>query len=703
MIKDDPWLVGGDFNVTLNLNESTAGSSRYTRGMVDFLDCVNAIEIQDINSNGLNFTWNQKPMGSNGMLKKLDRVMGNCKLLDVFPSIHASFLPYGISDHNPIVIKLPMRIKFNVLPFKFPNVLTLKPELKDLVEKHWKIEVQGIKMFRLVQKLKILKKPIRNLLKAQGHFSENVNHFRKELEAIQKDLDLDPFNIQLRELEGIFLGEFKKSYEKEESFLKQKAKIHWLKEGDSNSKFFHKIFKGRSHKNRIEAIMNRQGEWLEGEDVYKEFVDYFNDFLGSDFPCADIIQPNSLFIKKLDLADAVGMIKVVTNEEIKAALFDIGDDKSPGPDGYSAKFFKSMWSIIGEDFCLAVKEFFASEKILKEVNATVIALVPKVDSPGKVSDFRPISCCSVIYKCISKVIVARIRNHLGSIVAENQSAFIPGRSITDNILLSQELVRGYHRDRGFSRCALKVDIQKVYDIVSWFYSPRHSFSFWIPSCYDKVDHAMCELPFVHDQHKWIISEPFFKFHWRCKKLKLTHLCFADDLMIFCHGNTASVRVIKESLEEFAGVAGLHPNFSKSHIFFGNVKANVKSKILDTLPFVEGKLPMRYLGIPLISTRLFIRDCKRLVDKVQCRIGDWRNKFLSYAGRLQLISSVLLFLPVYWASCLLIPAAITKEIEKLMKNFLWDCDESKRGRAKVAWSSVCKPVEYGGLGLRNLRA
>nr|KAJ0225516.1 hypothetical protein LSAT_V11C100000090 [Lactuca sativa] len=137
--------------------------------------------------------------------------------------------------------------------------------------------------------------------------------------------------------------------------------------------------------------MNREGEWLEGEDVYKEFVDYFKDFLGSDVTCGEINQPNSLFFKKLDLAAAVEMIQVVSNEEIKAALFDIDDDKSRGPDGYSAKFFKSMWSVIGEDFCLAVKEFFASGKILKEVNATAIALTPKVESPGKVSDFRPIS------------------------------------------------------------------------------------------------------------------------------------------------------------------------------------------------------------------------------------------------------------------------------------------------------------------------
>ncbi|CAI9274222.1 unnamed protein product [Lactuca saligna] len=382
-VRDDPWIIGGDFNVTINPNESSAGSSKFTKGMVEFLECINVLEIQDINCNGLNFTWNQKPQGNNGILKKLDRVMGNSSLLDLFPSIFASFLPYGLSDHSPIVIKIPLKAKFKVLPFKFPNVLSIKSELKMLVENHWNIDIQGIKMFVLIQKLKNLKKPIRKLLKKQGHFLDNVIHFRKELEMVQADLDEDPFNSALRDLEAIFLGELKKTYEKEECFLKQKAKIHWLKDGDNNSKFFHKTVKGRIHKSRIEAIMNKQGEWLEGEDVYKEFVEYFKNFLGTDVPCGEIFQPNSLFIKKLDLIAAAEMTKIVTNDEIKVALFDIDDDKSPGLDGYSAKIFKSMWSVIGEDFCSAVKEFFANGKILKEVNATAIALVPKVDFPGK--------------------------------------------------------------------------------------------------------------------------------------------------------------------------------------------------------------------------------------------------------------------------------------------------------------------------------
>nr|KAJ0222221.1 hypothetical protein LSAT_V11C200063020 [Lactuca sativa] len=688
VVRDDPWIIGGDFNVTLNLNESTAGSSRLSIGMEDFLDCINSLDIQDINCNGLNYTWNQKPRGKNGILKKPDRVMGNCRIIEEFPSIYASFLPYGISDHSPMVIKIPLKMKFNVLP---------------LVEAQWNYDVKGNKMFCLVQKLKALKKPIRKLFRDQGHLTEKVSHYRKELAVVQADFDKDPFNPKLRDLEAIFLNEFKKAYAEEECFLKQKAKVGWLKEGDSNSKFFHKIVKGRNNRNNIRAVLNEQGEWIEDEKVPNIFINYFKEFLGTENHCAEIDNPHSLFSKKLDLVYAAEMVKVVTDEEIKSALFDINDDKAPGPDGFSAKFFKSMWAVIGNDFCQAVKEFFCNGKLLKEVNATVIALVPKIDTPGK---------------CISKIIVGRIRNYLNFIVSNNQSAFIPGRSITDNILLSQELVRGYHRDRGFSRCAMKVDIQKAYDTVNWSFLQDILFFFgfhpvmikWIMCCVTTPTFMLsingsfygyfegkrglrqgCPLsPYLFTlvmetfnlilQRK-IRNEKFFKNHWGCKKQKITHLCFADDLMIFCHGNKASVKVIKEALDEFAGVAGLNPNLAKSHIFFGNVKANMKKKILDSLAFVEGKLPMRYLGLPLISTRLFIRDCKRLITA---------HFFSSFS------------FPMYWASSMLIPMSVIKEIEKMMKNFLWNHDESKKGRAKMAWSAICKPVANGGLGLRSLR-
>lgn len=148
----------------------------------------------------------------------------------------------------------------------------------------------------------------------------------------------------------------------------------------------------------------------------------------------------------------------------------MGDDKSPVPDGYTAKFFKSAWSIVGKEVCLAVREVFVNGQLLKEINNTVIALIPKVSIPDKITkitDYRPISCCNVIYKCISKIISDRIMNGLPKIISSNQAAFVPQRSIFDNILLTQELMKSYHLQRGIARCAFKVDIQKAYDTVNW--------------------------------------------------------------------------------------------------------------------------------------------------------------------------------------------------------------------------------------------
>lgn len=175
----------------------------------------------------------------------------------------------------------------------------------------------------------------------------------------------------------------------------------------------------------------------------------------------------SLFVTKIHTDDAEHMVRDVTNQEMKDAMFDIGENKAPGPDGYTSKFFKSACNIVGEDICKAIQLFFQTDDIPNGINATSIALVPKMLTPEKVSDYRPIACCNVVYKCISKMLTNRIKDVLGKIVNKNQSAFIPGRHISDNIMLTHELMRGYGWKYGFKRCALKIDLQKAYDTINW--------------------------------------------------------------------------------------------------------------------------------------------------------------------------------------------------------------------------------------------
>nr|GEW04135.1 putative RNA-directed DNA polymerase, eukaryota, reverse transcriptase zinc-binding domain protein [Tanacetum cinerariifolium] len=129
-----------------------------------------------------------------------------------------------------------------------------------------------------------------------------------------------------------------------------------------------------------------------------------------------------------------------------------------GPDGFTTAFFKKSWDVVGGDITYAIRDFFSNGKLLKELNHTIIALIPKVSTPARINDYRPISYCNILYKCISKIIVNRVKEGLGEIVSINQSAFVSGRRIFDNILLTQELMRNYHRRLGPPRCAFKVDI-----------------------------------------------------------------------------------------------------------------------------------------------------------------------------------------------------------------------------------------------------
>jgi len=127
------------------------------------------------------------------------------------------------------------------------------------------------------------------------------------------------------------------------------------------------------------------------------------------------------------------LVKLPEIDEVKQALFAIDSNKTPGPDGFGADFFKHYWSIVKYDFFQCIPEFFTHGKLLKQINHTFIALIPKVENPLQTQQFRPISLCNTVYKTISKILVNRIRPLLHKIISLTQSAFVPGCAIHDNI------------------------------------------------------------------------------------------------------------------------------------------------------------------------------------------------------------------------------------------------------------------------------
>jgi hypothetical protein len=163
--------------------------------------------------------------------------------------------------------------------------------------------------------------------------------------------------------------------------------------------------------------------------------------------------------------------KMYTAEEVRVALFQMAPSKAPGVDGFTARFFQRHWSLLQNDIVSAVLDFLNGGELPLGMNDTSITLIPKVRHPQRILQYRPISLCSVLYKIASKCIANRARIWLGHIVSEEQSAFVPGWLITDNVLISHESVHAMRkRKKGKnSTCAVKLDMMKAYDRVEWHY------------------------------------------------------------------------------------------------------------------------------------------------------------------------------------------------------------------------------------------
>jgi hypothetical protein len=158
-------------------------------------------------------------------------------------------------------------------------------------------------------------------------------------------------------------------------------------------------------------------------------------------------------------------------EEVKAALYEMYPTKAPRSDGFPAYFFQKHWDLCGEEVIKAVIRVLAGEESPDVVNKAFIVMIPKITSPKELGQFRPISLCNVIYKIASKVAANRLKKILPEIISEEQSAFVPGRLITDNIITAYECLHFMKRNKAKKNqfCALKLDMRKAYDRVEWSY------------------------------------------------------------------------------------------------------------------------------------------------------------------------------------------------------------------------------------------
>lgn len=426
-----------------------------------------------------------------------------------------------------------------------------------------------------------------------------------------------------------------------------------------------------------------------------------------------------------------------SEEEVWKVIKEMPNEKAPGPDGFTGLFYQRCWQVIKGEVLAALTKFHSgNHQNLDNLNTAVITLLPKKDAPTLIKDYRPISLIHSFSKLATKILASRLAPRMGDLVAENQTAFIRGRSIHENFIFVRGLALQFHR-RKKPMILLKLDITKAFDTVSWCFLLNllrnrgfgsrwrswiaallltsetrillngHESDSFKPARGLRQGNPLSPLLFVlvMDALQGLLAKAtswglLAKLDTR-RSIPNTSI-YADDTIVFLQPIEREATAVNAILQLFGKATGLKTNLSKSALTPIRCDDDVLVGVQQLLGCRVENFPITYLGLPLSLRRPTKAEVQPILDRLSKKVAGWKPKLLSPDGRLRLIKSVLTALPVHFMSVLVLPKWAIKEFNKKCRAFLWKGQEEVNGgHCLVAWDIVCSPKECGGLGVKNL--
>ncbi|KAH9750075.1 reverse transcriptase domain-containing protein [Citrus sinensis] len=730
---DLPWIVGGDFNVVQAVSEISGGHPQ-PQGAIDafnlaLLDCG----LEDAGFVGSPFTW------TNGHTwRRLDRVVCNARWSAFFSVSRVSHLNRTASDHSPLLLSWDRDSIRGPSRFKFLHVWLKHPGLIDIVRHSWNAPVVGAGMRAFQQKLVRLKLCLKAWNKdVFGNVFSQVQQAEEEVAQKERLYDISG-SADDRASFSEARARLQQALLREEIFMRQQSSVRWVREGDSNTRFFHAMIRKKRQLFHIHRIRDdSSSEWItDPSAVAASAVDFFRDLLSGDdgqFQQTDFDTIPTLVTAE---DDAV-LCREPDIDDVRRAVFSIDPESAPGPDGFCSKFYQVCWDIVGRDLLDAVLDYFRGSAMPRGFQSTFLILLPKKESPSSWIDFRPISLCNVSNKVITKLLVQRLSPILPRIISPSQSGFVPGRVIHDNVLLVQELAHDLNRRTRGHNVVLKLDMEKAYDRMSWPFILQmlRCFGFserWISLIRRAVYGPWFSVLVSGAIHGYFQSErglrqgdpispclfiiaaeflsrglahlysryPSIRYR-SAAPTDISHLSFADDIVIFANGSRCSLQRVMDFLRHYQAVSGQLISRTKSSFYIGNpASASCRTIVHSVTGFQWRQLPFIYLGCPIFTGCLKISYFDGMVRKVRERISGWANRLLSFGGKLILIRHVLSALPLHLFHVLRPPSTVIQSLERLFTRFLWGDSEGRRRIHWCRWPAVCFPVDEGGLGIRS---
>ncbi|RVW92361.1 LINE-1 retrotransposable element ORF2 protein [Vitis vinifera] len=363
---------------------------------------------------------------------------------------------------------------------------------------------------------------------------------------------------------------------KEEIFWRQKSRELWLKEGDNNTRFFHRMANAHCRRNWLSKL-KVNGCWhSEENNLRNSVVGAFQELYQEEEGWRPSV--DGISFMRLDISEAEGLEIPFVEEEVLAALTDLGKDKAPGPDGFTMAFWLYGWDVVKFEIMGFFREFHERGRFVKSLNATFLVLVPKKGGAEDLKDFRPISLVGSLYKLLAKVLANRIKKVMGKVISEPQNAFVEGRQILDAVLIANEVVDSRLKsNQGGVMC--KLDIEKAFDHVGWKFlltvlkqmGFRERWIMWIEWCISTIRYSVLINGSPSDSSKAQGGHQWGLFIWMeirgrgGEGILISHLLFADDTLVFCEESQDQLTYLSWLLMWFEACSGLKVNLEKSEL------------------------------------------------------------------------------------------------------------------------------------------
>jgi len=455
------WVIAGDFNLTRTCDENNNGSFNQPLAQA-FNDTIDDLGLIDIPLLDRLFTWSNHR--ASPTLARLDRVFFNNSMSMGFPNSSLTSLPKPTSDHTPILLTVSTSIPKPNL-FRFENGWLKDRDFLPSVLPAWHRHPQGGAAGVLAGALKA----VRNASKAWARSKRAPPSLHQNCKFVMYMFDVLEESCVLSSGELFVRQECQEklaaSLRARAAYWKQRGKQRAIREGDSNTQFFHAHASQRLRRNQIRALEVDGNTITSHEAKTAALTTHLRSLLGEVHATTWSFSLEELYAAAPTVSGEP-LVAPFTEPEARAAVRAMNRNSSPGPDGFGPSFYLAAWDTVAGAVMELAHAFHREEVELERLNRAFVVMIPKHCAATRAGDYRPICLQNCSLKIVAKMLTTRLQAEIPRIIDVDQTGFIKGRSISENFIYAMELVQCCNKRR-LPTLVLKLDFAKAFDSVNW--------------------------------------------------------------------------------------------------------------------------------------------------------------------------------------------------------------------------------------------